>query len=285
MAYQSRLNLEPDGVAGRMTLAQLARGPAARVEQLKVNLERWRWLPADLGTRHLRVNIADFRLEAWNAGQVERVHRVVVGTGYRQTPSFSARMRYVVLNPWWEVPRRLATQDKLPLFQRDPEAFDRGGYALLDPQGQAVDASQVDFSQLSRHRFPFRLRQQPGPSNALGQVKLIFPNKHDVYLHDTPTRGLFARVRRSFSSGCIRVDDVLGLTEWVLAAVGGVDRARLDALIASGAEMRVDLAEPLPVHLLYLTVVDNGEGGVRFIDDLYGRDARVLEALERRLER
>lgn len=285
MAYQRRLNLEPDGVAGRMTLAQLARGPAARVEQLRVNLERWRWLPAELGTRHLRVNIADFRLEAWNAGQVERVHRVVVGTGYRQTPSFSARMRYVVLNPWWEVPRRLATQDKLPLFQRDPEAFTRGGYALMDPQGQPVDVSTVDFSQLSRHRFPFRLRQQPGPANALGQVKLIFPNKHDVYLHDTPTRGLFARVRRSFSSGCIRVDDVLGLTEWVLASVRGVDRARLDAVIASGAETRIDLAEPLPVHLLYQTVVDDGEGGVRFIDDLYDRDARVLDALERRVER
>jgi murein L,D-transpeptidase YcbB/YkuD len=285
MAYQRRLNLEPDGVAGRMTLAQLARGPAERVEQLRVNLERWRWLPADLGTRHLRVNIADFRLEAWNAGQVERVHRVVVGTGYRQTPSFSARMRYVVLNPWWEVPRRLATQDKLPLFQRDPEAFTRGGYTLLDPQGQPVDVSTVDFSQLSRHRFPFRLRQQPGPANALGQVKLIFPNKHDVYLHDTPTRGLFARVRRNFSSGCIRVDDVLGLTEWVLASERGLDRARLDEVIASGTETRVDLVEPLPVHLLYLTVVDDGEGGVRFIDDLYGRDARVLDALERTVDR
>lgn len=285
MAYQRRLNLEPDGVAGRMTLAQLARGPAERVEQLRVNLERWRWLPADLGARHLRVNIADFRLEAWNGGQIERVHRVVVGTGYRQTPSFSARMRYVVLNPWWEVPRRLATQDKLPLFQRDAEAFARGGYALFDSQGQPVDASQIDFSQLSRNRFPFRLRQQPGPANALGQVKLILPNKHDVYLHDTPTRGLFSRVRRSFSSGCIRVEDVLDLTEWVLAAVRGVDRSRIDAVIASGRETRIDLAEPLPVHLLYLTVVADGDGGVRFIDDLYGRDARVLDALERKVER
>lgn len=283
-AYQQRLNLEPDGVAGRMTLAQLARGPAERVDQLRVNLERWRWLPADLGTRHLRVNIADFRLEAWNAGQIERVHRVVVGTGYRQTPSFSARMRYVVINPWWEVPRRLATQDKLPLFQRDPAAFARGGYALMDPQGQPVDASTVDFSQLSRNRFPYRLRQQPGPANALGQVKLILPNKHDVYLHDTPTRGLFARVRRSFSSGCIRVEDVLALTDWVLAGTRGFDRERIDAVVATGRETRVDLTEPLPVHLLYLTVVAD-EGGVRFIDDLYGRDARVLDALGRRVER
>lgn len=281
-AYQQRVNLEPDGVAGRMTLAQLARGPAERVDQLRVNLERWRWLPADLGARHLRVNIADYRLEAWNAGRIERIHRVVVGTGYRQTPSFSSRMRYVVLNPWWEVPRRLATQDKLPLFQRDPEAFARGGYALLDPQGQPVDAAGVDFSQLSRNRFPYRLRQQPGPANALGQVKLILPNGHDVYLHDTPSRGLFAKVRRSFSSGCIRVDDALGLTEWVLAGVRGFDRARIDAVVASGQETRVDLAEPLPVHLLYLTAVGDEAGGLRLIDDLYGRDGRVLDALNRR---
>lgn len=281
-AYQLRLNLEPDGVAGRMTLAQLARGPAERVGQLRVNLERWRWLPADLGARHLRVNIADYRLEAWNEGRIERVHRVVVGTGYRQTPSFSARMRYVVLNPWWEVPRRLATQDKLPLFQRDPEAFTRGGFELLDAQGQPVDAAGVDFSQLSRNRFPYRLRQRPGPANALGQVKLILPNRHDVYLHDTPTRGLFARVRRSFSSGCIRVDDALGLAEWVLDGAGGFDRARIDAVVANGQETRVDLVEPLPVHLLYLTAVTDEAGGLRLIDDLYGRDARVLDALGRR---
>lgn len=281
-SYQLRLNLEPDGVAGRMSLAQLERGPSGRVEQLRVNLERWRWLPADLGTRHLRVNIADFRLEAWNAGQIERVHRVVVGTGYRQTPSFSADMRYVVLNPWWEVPRKLATQDKLPLFQRDSAAFARGGYELLDPQGQPVDASTVDFSQLSRNRFPYRLRQRPGLANALGQVKLILPNKHDVYLHDTPTRALFARVRRSFSSGCIRVEDVLALTDWVLRGTRGFDRARIDATVSGGNETRVDLPEPLPVHLLYLTVVDDGAGGVRFIDDLYDRDARVLDALARR---
>ncbi len=281
-AYQLRLNLEPDGVAGRMTLAQLARGPAERVDQLRVNLERWRWLPADLGARHLRVNIADYRLEALNEGRIERVHRVVVGTGFRQTPSFSARMRYVVLNPWWEVPRRLATQDKLPLFQRDPEAFTRGGFELLDAQGQPVDAAGVDFSQLSRNRFPYRLRQRPGPANALGQVKLILPNRHDVYLHDTPTRGLFARVRRSFSSGCIRVDDALGLAEWVLDGAGGFDRARIDAVVASGQETRVDLVEPLPVHLLYLTAVTDEAGGLRLIDDLYGRDARVLDALGRR---
>lgn len=280
--YQQRLNLEPDGVAGRMTLAQLARGPAERVDQLRVNLERWRWLPADLGARHLRVNIADYRLEAWNAGHIERVHRVVVGTGYRQTPSFSARMRYVVLNPWWEVPRRLATQDKLPLFQRDPEAFTRGGFELLDAQGQPVDVVGVDFSQLSRNRFPYRLRQRPGPANALGQVKLILPNRHDVYLHDTPSRGLFARVRRSFSSGCIRVEDALGLAEWALAGAGGFDRARIDAVVASGQETRVDLAEPLPVHLLYMTAVSDEAGGLRLIDDLYGRDARVLDALGRR---
>jgi murein L,D-transpeptidase YcbB/YkuD len=278
--YQQRANLEPDGVAGVLSLAQLARGPAERIQQVRANLERWRWLPRDLGARHIRVNIADYRLEAWSGDRVDRVHRVMVGTLYRQTPSFSADLRYVVLNPSWEVPRRLAVQDKLPLFRRDPAAFQRLGYELLDASGQVIDAAGIDFSALSRQRFPYRLRQRPGPANALGQVKLILPNRHDIYLHDTPSRGLFDRVRRSFSSGCIRVEDALGLAEWTLAGRPDADRARIDAVLASGVETRLDLDAAVPVHLLYLTVAASEEGGLRYLDDLYGRDAVLLRALD-----
>jgi L,D-transpeptidase YcbB len=279
-AFQRGVNLEPDGIVGPRSLEELRRGPVQRIEQLRVNLERWRWLPRALGRRHLRVNIADFRLQAWSDGAIEREFAVIVGSEYRPTPSFSADLAYVVLNPDWVVPRKLAVQDKLPLFRRDPGAFDRLGFELYDRAGDPVDAADVDWHGLSRNYFPYRLRQRPGPANALGQVKLILPNPHHVYLHDTPTRGLFARVRRDFSSGCIRVEDALGLTEWVLQETAGWDRSRIDAAVASGERTRVNLTSPLRVHLLYLTALPQSDGSVRYVADLYGHDARVLAALE-----
>jgi L,D-transpeptidase YcbB len=284
-AFQRRANLEPDGVVGALTLEQLNRRASDRVEQLRANLERWRWLPEELGERHLRVNIADFSLQAWHEGRIEREHRVIVGRLYRRTPTFSGRISQIVLNPWWEVPHRLAVQDKLPLFKRNPGEFDRLGFELLDRAGNRVDPAGIDWQTLSARNFPYRLRQRPGAQNALGQVKILFPNPHAVYLHDTPTRGLFARVRRDFSSGCIRVEGALDLAEWLLAGRDSAawDRSRIDAAVAGGAETPVALRPTLPVHIVYLTVVPDGNGEVRFIDDLYGRDQAVGEALARPL--
>lgn len=279
-AFQRRANLEPDGIVGPLTLGQLNRSAEDRIDQLRVNLERWRWLPEDLGERHIRVNIADFRLQARAHGRIEREHNVIVGRQYRQTPSFSARMSYVVLNPWWEVPPRIAIHDKLPLFKRDPGEVDRLGFELVDRAGQNVETTGLDWSQFNRTHFPFRLRQRPGPQNALGGVKLMFPNAHQVYLHDTPTRGLFARVRRDFSSGCIRVEGVMDLTEWVLEETTGWPRSRIDTVLASGEETTILLGMPIPVHLHYLTAVATPEGTVRFIDDVYDRDPAVLAALD-----
>ncbi len=279
-AFQLRANLEPDGVVGPMTLAQLNLDVDHRIDQLRVNLERWRWLPDHLGERHIRVNIPDFHLEARAEGGVEQEHRVIVGKLARNTPVFSGRIQYLVLNPWWETPRKLAVQDKLPLFRKDPAAVQRLGFEVMGADGKRVDASTIDWASLSAAQFPYRLRQRPGPLNALGQVKLMFPNPHQVFLHDTPTRGLFAKVRRDFSSGCIRVEDALGLTQWVLEQTAGWDRARIDAAVASGAETRVTLSKTVPVHILYLTVVPGGSDGVRFIDDLYGRDPAALAALD-----
>jgi murein L,D-transpeptidase YcbB/YkuD len=279
-AFQRRANLEPDGIVGVMTLHQLNQRAVDRIAQLRVNLERWRWLPEDLGERHVRVNIANFQLEARAHGRIERAHRVIVGRLYRRTPSFSGRISYIVLNPWWETPHKLAVQDKLPLFGGDPHAVEQLGFEILDAGGQRVDPSTIDWDTVSADRFPYRLRQRPGPMNALGQVKLMFPNPHNVYLHDTPTRGLFAKVRRDFSSGCIRVEEALDLTEWLLAGTPAWDRARIDAAVASGAATTVPLAEAVPVHIVYLTAVADETGGVRFVDDLYGRDPAVLGALD-----
>jgi murein L,D-transpeptidase YcbB/YkuD len=277
--FQARANLEADGVVGRRTLAELVRGPESRIAQVRANLERLRWLPADLGGRHILVDIADFRLEARAGGRTERVHRVVVGREQRQSPSFSAPITQVVFNPWWEVPRRLAVQDKLPLFQRDPVAATRLGFVAIDGEGSEVDVATIDWRAYSARHFPFRLRQRPGPDNALGQVKLLLPNRHDVYLHDTPTRGLFARSQRSFSSGCIRVEDALDLAAWVLAG-SEWDRAHIDAAVADGVPVEVRPLAPVPVHLVYRTAVLADDGSVRLLADPYGRDPPLAAALD-----
>lgn len=277
--FQTLAHLDVDGAVGPETLAELRRSPAERVAQLRINLERWRWLPDRLGERHIRVNIADFQLEARAGGQVERVHRIIVGRQLRRTPSFSARMSYLVVNPWWEVPRRLAVEDKLPLFRKDPAAFAQQGFQLLDAGGAPVDADGIDWAALNRQQFPYRLRQAPGALNALGRVKLMFPNRHDVYLHDTPNRGLFNRSRRNFSSGCVRVEDPLALSAWVLGDSDGAALTQLSAAVDSGRETTIRLRRPVMVHLQYLTaVVVDGE--VRFVHDVYGRDPALVALLE-----
>lgn len=280
-SFQRRANLEPDGIVGVLTLDQLNRRARDRIDQLRANLERVRWLPADPGPRHLRVNIADFRLEAWAGGRIERVHRVIVGQRYRRTPSFSGAITHMVLSPWWEVPRSLAVRDKLPQFRRDPGAVQRLGYQVLDGAGGQVDPAGIDWAALSAGRFPYRLRQRPGPLNALGQVKFMFPNRHSVYLHDTPSRSLFEHVRRDFSSGCIRVESALELAHWLLQPVPGWSLERLAAAATAGEETTLRLDPPVPVHLLYQTAVDDGAGGVRLIDDIYRRDPDLVAALDR----
>lgn len=281
MAFQGEAGLEDDGLVGPATLRALNRGDAAIRDQLRVNLERWRWLPDDLGRRHVRVNIADFSVQAWKDGVIERVHGAIVGRTYRKTPVFSNSISYVVLNPWWETPPSLALRDKLPLFKRDPASVDRLGFQVLDRSGQRVEASAIDWNSVPAGTMPYRLRQAPGPRNALGQVKIMFPNPHNVYLHDTPDRGLFAQRQRAFSSGCIRTQDPLDLTEWLLSETPEWDRTRIDEALATGAERRINLASSVPVHILYMTAVSDA-AGVRFVDDIYDRDAKVLAGLNRK---
>ena len=192
-------------------------------------------------------------------------------------------IEYVVLNPWWETPYSLASKDKLPLFKRDPGAVQRLGFQVLDKAGQVVDAATIDWNSIPEGTMPYRLRQAPGVTNALGQVKIIFPNVHNVYLHDTPDRGLFARRQRAFSSGCIRTQNPLDLTAWLLTETPGWDRARIDAAVDSKRETRVDLAVKVPVHVLYMTAISDA-AGVRFVDDIYDRDAAVLAGLKQKAD-
>ncbi len=278
---QGENGLDADGAAGAATIRALNRDHKAKIDALRVNLERLRWLPDDLGQRHLRINIAGFSVTANENGEVVRTHSVIVGKTYRKTPVFSDQVEYIIFNPWWETPPSLAVRDKLPAFRKDPAAVDRLGFEVLDRNNQLVDASTIDWNSVSATSFPYRLRQKPGDVNALGQVKIMFPNPHNVYLHDTPNRELFSKRQRAFSSGCIRTHLPLELSEWLLRDTQGWDTAKIDSAVKSKRETRATLAKPVPVHILYQTVVAD-EFGVRYLDDLYERDQRVLTALDLR---
>lgn len=278
--FQERASLNADGIVGERTLTELNIDVTGRIVQIRANLERWRWLPEEMGRRHIRVNIADFSLEARADGQVEREHDVIVGQLFRKTPVFSGSMTYFILNPWWETPASLAVRDKLPVFRENPDEVGRLGFQVIDRDGVLVDPATIDWPSVSASNFPYRLRQAPGPLNALGEVKFMFPNHHNVYLHDTPTRGLFARMQRDFSSGCVRVQDWQALADWIVADTPDWTAERIEAASASGRETRVTLAVPVPVHILYWTAIPDAETGVRFVNDVYGRDPALLAALD-----
>lgn len=280
--FQQRHGLEPDAVIGPQTAAALGVSAEDRVRQILINMERWRWLPRDLGDPHVLVNMAGFELQLVERGQPPLSMRVVVGQPVRRTPVFSDEISYLEFNPTWTVPSTIAVEDLLPKIRRDPGMLHAQGisvYARGAEGSYAVDPADVDWSTARKGAFPYRLRQDAGPRNPLGRVKFMFPNPYAIYLHDTPSRGLFQRSRRAFSSGCIRVEKPVELAERLLAGTPGWSRQRIDAAIDSGKTRSVSLAAPVPVHLVYLTAWQDGDGKMQFREDLYGRDTRLLEAL------
>lgn len=285
-AFQLRHGLEPDGVVGPRTLAALNVPVEERVAQVEANLERLRWLPRDLGRRHVLVNVPDFRLTLVEAGEPPFEMRVIAGRVARRTPFFTAEITRVVLNPPWTVPDTIAVEDKLPEILADPGYLAANGYRVLGRAGglwREVEAASVDWASLGRGRFPVRLRQDPGPLNALGRVKFEMPNPYDIYLHDTPRRELFERTSRSFSSGCIRLERPVELAERLLRGSGGWDRARLAAAIDQGKTVTIPVPDPIPVFLLYRTAWADDLEALQFREDVYGRDRRLLPALARPL--
>jgi L,D-transpeptidase YcbB len=275
-SFQARHGLEPDGVVGPRTLAALNVSAEARIDQLRINLERVRWIFRDLESRYIISNIARFQTTLIEDGAPIWSTRSVVGQPYRQTPVFRGRMTYLVLNPTWTVPPGILSRDLLPEIRRDPTTLVRRNMSVLDLAGRPVDPAIVDWN---ARGFPYMIRQEPGPNNALGRVKFMFPNAHHVYMHDTPARELFDRVDRSFSSGCIRLENPLELAEILLAESGNWDRAAIDRALAEGRPRTVTLPRALTVLLIYATVVpENGQ--LLFLPDAYNRDARLLAALE-----
>jgi murein L,D-transpeptidase YcbB/YkuD len=277
-AFQDRNGLEPDGAVGKGTLAVLNVPAADRLRQIEINLERWRWLPRDLGEQYIMVNTAGFLLDVVEDGRSALQMRVVVGKPYTKTPTFSGVMTYLVLAPYWNVPQSIVTKEIVPRMRRDPGYLAREGMeVLLSRGGSPVSPASIDWQSITGSGLV--IRQKPGPKNALGRVKLMFPNSFDVYLHDTPSRSLFQRAERSFSHGCIRMEKPLDLAAYVLRDDPAWTLEAIETTVKAGKERVVTLPHPLPVHLAYWTVWVDDAGVVQFRKDLYGRDKMLLEML------
>jgi L,D-transpeptidase YcbB len=276
--FQARHGLDADGVLGRGTLAALNVPVEARIDQLRINLERARWVFRDLDERFLLVNIARFRVMLIEAQQVTWSTRAVVGRPYRQTPVFKARMTYLEFNPTWTVPPTIFAKDLLPEIRQDPGTLQRKNMVVLDHQGRRIDPAGIDWATIPARGFPYMIRQEPGLMNALGRVKFMYPNPHHVYMHDTPARELFGRSERSFSSGCIRLEQPLELARILLAGTEW-DDAAIERVLASGRTRVVNLPKSIQVLMLYGTAGPDGDQ-VYFAADIYNRDKPLLAALD-----
>jgi len=274
--FQRRHGLTDDGVVAPATIAQMNVPVERRIDQIALNLERWRWLPRDLGERYVLVNIPEYRLEVWDHAQVPVSMRVVVGKKDTPTPIFNDDMTYLVFAPYWNVPADIATKETIPSVLKDPAFLDRTNMEVVDRAGNTVDPASIDLS----HAGDYRFRQRPGGSNSLGYVKFMFPNQFNVYLHDTPADSLFARAARSFSHGCVRLEQPEALAAYVLRDQPEWTPERIQEAMHGGQETSVKLKGPLPVYLGYWTARTSADGILQFRDDLYGIDARQTRMLE-----
>jgi murein L,D-transpeptidase YcbB/YkuD len=280
MRFQRRHGLKVDGIAGPGTLAAMNVPVGRRIRQIELNLERWRWMPAELEPYYILVNIPAFELKVVEEGQTVKAMRAIVGREKRPTPLLSSMMTYLELNPYWYVPSKIAREDLLPKIQKDPQYLVRQKFQVFnswDEKASALDPHAIDWLSLSENYFPFRLRQEPAPHNALGRVKFMFPNDLSVYIHDTPSKNLFVRASRDFSSGCVRVEKPLELASFLLNRQNWSGK-RVTELLASKQRQVVILKKPVPVYLVYWTAWTGENGEVHFREDIYGHD-RELDSL------
>ncbi|WP_143961105.1 L,D-transpeptidase family protein [Litoribacter populi] len=277
--FQEENGLTPDGVVGRGTMDALNIPVQSRIENIEANLERWRWLSDNLGERYVKVNIANYEMQVIENDKPVFVSRAIVGKHYRQTPVFSARMNHLVFAPTWTVPPTILWNDVIPAVKKDPNYLASKNMQVLTRDGKPVDAKSIDWKNVSRSNFSYMIRQSPGKDNALGNVKFMFPNQYNVYIHDTPTRNLFAHTDRSFSSGCIRISKPMEFAEYLLKDKPEWTQEQMTRVVAQGKERTVFLGEPIPVHIIYMTAWADDNGTVHFRKDLYTRDQPLLNAL------
>ena len=281
--FQRRHDLQLTGRLDQATIRELNVPLSDRVTQLQLTLERWRWLPHEFPQPPITVNIPEFRLRAFDQNdQVALAMKVIVGRAYRrQTPVFAKNMTFVVFRPYWNVPLDIQRSEIVPNIERDRSYLSKKNYEVVTHKGEVVTNGPISDDVLQRLRDgTLEVRQRPGPDNALGLVKLMFPNEYDVYLHSTPSPELFSRPRRDFSHGCIRVEDPVELTTWVLRNNPGWDKARVQAAMETGQDnYQVKLSKPIPVLILYGTAVVDDNDQVHFFDDIYGHDATLRRTL------
>ncbi len=281
--FQRRHGLTADGVVGLQTREALNNSVEDRIAQITLNLERWRWLPRDLGERHIRVNMAGFDLQVHDNGKVPLSMRVIVGKDKRKTPSFTRDMNYLVFNPYWNVPNKLAREDLIPHILSDPGYLFRKKIRVLTGWGknsEEVDPESVDWPAYQNAKYlPFKFRQDPGKRNSLGRIKFMLPNPYSIYLHDTPSRRLFKRPVRTFSSGCIRLENPIALASYVMGEKWR--EADIKRVIKRKKNKTLSLPDPIPVHMLYQTVWVDQTGVVQFRQDIYNRDKLLTVALPR----
>lgn len=280
--FQLDHGLTPDGVAGEGTVAEINRAPEDRLQAVIVAMERLRWMNGiDLGQRHIWVNITDFSVRVIDHGKVTFESVTVVGqnTSDRRTPEFSDEMELMVINPTWNVPRSITVKEYLPMMQRNRNAASH--INIIDSRGRVVPRSAINFAAYSSRSFPFAMKQPPSNGNALGLVKFLFPNKYNIYLHDTPSKSLFAKEVRAFSHGCVRVQRPFELAYVLLGAQTDDPVGTFQRHLDTGRETPVQLEKPFPVHLVYFTAWPSAKGRVEYRRDIYGRDAALFGALEK----
>jgi murein L,D-transpeptidase YcbB/YkuD len=278
--FQFRHNLTMDGIVGKGTLAEINVPVEDRIDQIRINMERARWVMHQLPNDFVVANIAGFNVRRLINDSIVNYSRAIVGKKFHESPIFRGKIQYIVLNPTWTVPFSIAVKEMLPKIKKDKNYLSDHYLELLDRSGNPVNPETVDFNTLSSSNFPYTIRQKAGPHNALGQVKFIFPNKYSVYMHDTPARSLFSREKRAFSHGCIRLDKKWELF-FSLVDDPAWDEKRLREVLDSQKTTTVMLKEPEEILILYWTAGADKKNRLFFNEDVYGRDAAVLKQLNK----
>ena len=280
-AFQRAHGLEADGVAGAGTVTEINKSAEARLKSIHVALERERWFNRERGKRHVLVNLTDFTARIIDNDRQTFMTRSVVGKNVsdRRTPEFSDEMEFMVINPTWHVPRSIAVKEYLPMMKRNRNAA--GHLRLYDSRGRQVSRGSVNFGAYNARNFPYAIKQPPSSRNALGLVKFMFPNKYNIYLHDTPAKNLFSREQRAYSHGCIRLQQPFEFAYEVLSHQEEDAKGFFHSKLRTGSETKVALDQPIPVHIIYRTAFTTPQGGAQYRRDVYGRDALIWNALEK----
>ncbi|RZB38139.1 MAG: L,D-transpeptidase YcbB [Desulfobacteraceae bacterium Eth-SRB2] len=280
--FQARHGLKVDGIVGSKTLLALNVPVEDRIRQIRLNMERWRWLPQDLGKSYLMVNTANFKLNVIENEQSIKSIKAIVGKIKRRTPILSRKITYLELNPYWNIPQKIALNDILPCIKKKPCYLADHNIRVFEnweENARELNPESIDWAVITKKKFVYKLRQDPANSNALGRVKFVFPNEFSIYLHDTPARNLFNMTRRAFSSGCIRIEKPIELAAYLLQNNSKWSLEKLVAAVNRKKNKTIFLSDPIKIYILYWTAWVYKDGIVNFRDDIYGRDRRLSIAL------